>query len=65
VVVTTSATHLRRSLKDFAAAGIAAIPAPAEVVGRTLTGIDSFLPSSGALLHAHTCLHEILGYLRG
>ena len=65
VVVLTSATHLRRALKDFAAVGITAIPAAAEVVGRPWTAIDSFLPSSHALLQSHICLHEILGYVRG
>jgi uncharacterized SAM-binding protein YcdF (DUF218 family) len=66
VVVVTSATHLRRSLKDFAAQGIAAIPAAADVVGRTdNTGVDSFLPSAGGLFKSYVCLHEILGYVRG
>ena len=67
VVVVTSATHLRRSLKDFAAQGIAAIPAAADIVGRTEegTGVDSFFPSASALFRSYVCLHEILGYVRG
>jgi uncharacterized SAM-binding protein YcdF (DUF218 family) len=65
VVVLTSATHLRRSLKDFATVGIAAIPAAADVVGHPRSGIDGFLPSSTALARSHFCLHEILGYVRG
>jgi uncharacterized SAM-binding protein YcdF (DUF218 family) len=64
-VVLTSATHLRRSLKDFAAVGIAAIPAAADVVGHLRSGIDGLLPSSSALSRSHFCLHEILGYVRG
>lgn len=64
-VVVTSATHLRRSLKDFAAVGMTVIPAAADVVGPARTGIDSFLPSSFALGRTHVCLHEILGYVRG
>jgi uncharacterized SAM-binding protein YcdF (DUF218 family) len=64
-VVVTSALHLRRSVKDFAAVGIRAIPTAAEVVGRAPTEIDSFLPSSPGILRSHLCLHEILGYVRG
>lgn len=65
VVLVTSATHLRRAVKDFAAAGVTVIPAAADLVGRTRTSVDSFLPSAHALSHTQVCLHEILGYLRG
>ena len=65
VVLVTSATHLRRAVKDFAAAGVSVIPAAAEIVGRSATTIDSFLPSASALAQTQVCLHEILGYLRG
>jgi uncharacterized SAM-binding protein YcdF (DUF218 family) len=65
VVVVTSAYHLRRSLKDFAAVGIHALPVEAEVLGPIPLGIDSFLPSAQALERTHTALHEILGYVRG
>jgi uncharacterized SAM-binding protein YcdF (DUF218 family) len=67
VVVVTSATHLRRSLKDFAAQGIAAIPAAADIVGRRgdEIGVERFLPSAQALFRSYVCLHEILGYVRG
>jgi uncharacterized SAM-binding protein YcdF (DUF218 family) len=65
VVVVTSALHLRRSLKDFAQVGVHAIPAAADILGRTATGIDDFLPAAHALERTHTALHEILGYVRG
>jgi len=65
VVLVTSATHLRRAVKDFAAVGIDVIPAAADVMGRSRTGVDSLLPSASALAQSHVCLHEILGYLRG
>jgi len=54
LVVVTSASHLRRSLKDLSAVGFTAVPAPAEIYGRPEIGIDSFLPSSAALQpHPH------------
>jgi len=65
VVLVTSATHLRRAVKDFGAVGVEVIPAAADVMGRSRTGVDSLLPSASALAQSHVCLHEILGYLRG
>jgi uncharacterized SAM-binding protein YcdF (DUF218 family) len=51
----TSATHLRRAVKDFAAVGVDVIPAAADVMGRSRTGVDSFLPSARALAQSHVC----------
>lgn len=65
VVVVTSATHLRRAVQDFARAGVAVIPAPAEIHGMSPLGVDTLLPSSLALGRTHVALHEILGRLRG
>jgi uncharacterized SAM-binding protein YcdF (DUF218 family) len=65
VVLVTSATHLRRAVKDFAAAGVTVIPAAADIVGGGSTSIDSFLPSAHALWQTQVSLHEILGYVRG
>ena len=65
VVLLTSATHLRRAVKDFEAAGVHVIPAAADVVGSSPWGLDSFLPSAHALAQTNVCLHEILGYVRG
>lgn len=65
VVLVTSATHLRRSIKDFEAAGVHVIPAASDIVGGGWKGIDALLPSANALLRTHVCLHEILGYVRG
>jgi uncharacterized SAM-binding protein YcdF (DUF218 family) len=65
VVLVTSATHLRRAVKDFATAGVTVIPAAADIVGRGRMGVDGFLPSAHALAQTQVCLHEILGYVRG
>lgn len=65
VVLVTTATHLRRAVKDFATAGVKVIPAAADIGGRAEMGIDSFLPSAHALAQTQVCLHEILGYVRG
>jgi uncharacterized SAM-binding protein YcdF (DUF218 family) len=64
IVVVTSASHLRRALKNFASAGITAIPAAADVRGFGRLGLDALLPSSAALANTHVALHEILGWVR-
>jgi uncharacterized SAM-binding protein YcdF (DUF218 family) len=65
VVLVTSATHLRRAVKDFAAVGVQVIPAAADLGGPFRIESDSFLPSAHALTSSQVCLHELLGYLRG
>ena len=64
VVVVTSATHLRRAVAEFARAGIDAIPAPAELIGKSPLGLDTLLPSSSSIGRTHVALHEILGRLQ-
>jgi len=63
VVLVTSASHLRRAVRDFAAAGIPVIPAAADYSGPFGAEVASFLPSAGALERSQRCLHELLGYL--
>jgi uncharacterized SAM-binding protein YcdF (DUF218 family) len=65
VVVVTSATHLRRAVRDFERVGVRVIPAAADIIGRGRFGIEGILPSSSALFGTHVALHEILGMIRG
>lgn len=64
VVVVTSATHLQRGVREFARAGIEAIPAAADLRGMNPLGYDTLLPSVGGLGTTQVALHEILGSLR-
>jgi uncharacterized SAM-binding protein YcdF (DUF218 family) len=64
-VMVTSATHLRRAVKDFEAVGVHVIPAAADVVGLARVKADSLLPAAGALGRTQIALHELLGYVRG
>ena len=61
VVVTTSASHLRRAIAEFERVGIEAIPAPVDITDHPDFEIDSLLPSAGGLGRSHVALHEILG----
>jgi len=64
-VMVTSASHLRRAVKDFETVGVHVIPAAADFVGLARVGIDSILPSAFALNRTQVALHELLGYVRG
>ena len=64
IVVTTSATHLRRAKREFERAGAQVIPAAVEVIGRSRFFYDELLPSSSALHRSHQMLHELLGYVK-
>ncbi len=62
VVLVTSAYHMPRAVRSFAAHGFMVVPAPtdykAERAGYTL---DSFLPSIQSLYESTRALHEYLG----
>jgi uncharacterized SAM-binding protein YcdF (DUF218 family) len=64
IVVTTSATHLRRATHEFERAGAHVIPAAVEVIGRSRFFYDELLPSSSALNRSHQMLHELVGYVK-
>jgi uncharacterized SAM-binding protein YcdF (DUF218 family) len=64
IVVTTSATHLRRAAREFERAGARVIPTAVEVIGPSRFFYDELLPSSSALYRSHTVLHELLGYVK-
>ncbi len=65
VVVCTSASHLRRSLKNFAANGVHAIGAAADFADAPERTLSDWIPSSFGLGATQIALHEILGYVRG
>lgn len=61
VVLTTSATHLRRAVSEFERAGVPVIPAASEVLGHNVFFADHVIPSIAALYHSSQAIHEILG----
>lgn len=64
VVLVTHDYHQRRSLAEFAATGIRAIPAPVTLApdSRDRTFLEH-LPNAGSLRLSALALHELLGYL--
>lgn len=64
VVLATSASHLRRAVREFDRLGMNVIPAPVDITGVSRFGIDQLLPSATALGTSHQAIHEILGYFK-
>lgn len=64
IVVTTSATHLRRAVHEFERAGAQVIPAAVEVIGPSRFFWDELLPSSSALNRSNQMIHELVGYVK-
>jgi uncharacterized SAM-binding protein YcdF (DUF218 family) len=64
VVLATSASHLRRAVREFERAGVRVIPAAVDIIGTPPFGVDQLLPSATALGRSHQILHELLGQLK-
>jgi uncharacterized SAM-binding protein YcdF (DUF218 family) len=61
IVLVTRATHMRRSVQEFIAAGIQVVPAPVGMLARRELGLTRFVPNPDALLRTHSALYELLG----
>jgi uncharacterized SAM-binding protein YcdF (DUF218 family) len=61
IVLVTRATHLPRSVKEFAAAGFDVVPAPTGMLSRRDLGIFLWIPNPDALLRSYMALYELAG----
>ncbi|MFO0294798.1 MAG: YdcF family protein [Rhodospirillales bacterium] len=62
VILVTHASHMPRSARVFAAAGLRVAPAPAGGIGAAPVPVArDFLPNASALFRSTEALHEILG----
>jgi uncharacterized SAM-binding protein YcdF (DUF218 family) len=61
VILVTHATHMRRSVHEFTAAGLQVIPAPTGMRPPFEPGILNYLPSADALLRSVVAINELLG----
>jgi uncharacterized SAM-binding protein YcdF (DUF218 family) len=61
VILITMATHMRRSVREFAATGLTVLPAPMDILVRRPAGITDFVPSATALLRSHEAIYELIG----
>jgi uncharacterized SAM-binding protein YcdF (DUF218 family) len=60
-ILVTHATHMRRAVQEFSAAGISVIPAPLGMRYAAVVGVMTVVPNPDALLRADAALYELLG----
>jgi uncharacterized SAM-binding protein YcdF (DUF218 family) len=61
IVLVTHATHMRRSVHEFMAAGMQVVPAPVGVLAVRETGPSRYLPSYQGLLQSSFAINELIG----
>jgi uncharacterized SAM-binding protein YcdF (DUF218 family) len=61
VLLVTRATHMRRSVREFTAAGLDVVPAPVGVLAERDSGVQRYLPNSAALLRSQSAVYELAG----
>jgi len=61
VVLITMATHMRRSVREFAATGLTVLPAPVDILVRRPRGLWDFVPTAWALLQSYQAIYELIG----
>jgi uncharacterized SAM-binding protein YcdF (DUF218 family) len=61
VVLVTSSEHMARAVTEFRIAGLAVVPAPAEMWTRRDHALLVWVPNAEALLRSQRALYEVLG----
>jgi uncharacterized SAM-binding protein YcdF (DUF218 family) len=62
IILITRATHMWRSVREFAAAGMDVVPAPVGILSqRGHASIMQYVPNADALLESYAAIYELLG----
>jgi uncharacterized SAM-binding protein YcdF (DUF218 family) len=61
IVLVTRATHMRRSVQEFAEAGFDVVPAPVGILALRNFSVLRYLPDPEALLRSHMAIYELIG----
>lgn len=61
IVLVTRATHMRRAVQEFTAAGFEVVPAPAGILAARDFGVLRWLPNLEALTRSYMAIYEMLG----
>ena len=61
VILVTRATHMRRSVEEFRAAGMEVVPAPVGMLADRELGLYSYLPNTESLQRSYAAIYELLG----
>ncbi len=61
IILVTRATHMRRAVQEFAAAGLDVVPAPVGILAPRDFGVLEYLPNPDALLRSYAAIYELIG----
>jgi uncharacterized SAM-binding protein YcdF (DUF218 family) len=61
IVLVTRATHMRRSVQEFADAGFDVVPAPVGILAVRDFSVLRYMPDPEALLRSHMAIYELIG----
>jgi uncharacterized SAM-binding protein YcdF (DUF218 family) len=61
IVLVTSATHMRRAVHEFTAAGVEVVAAPEGILSQHGPDIQHYLPSANALFQSYLASYELIG----
>jgi uncharacterized SAM-binding protein YcdF (DUF218 family) len=61
IILVTHATHMRRSVQEFSAAGFDVVPAPVGILAARDSGVLQYVPNAGALLRSQAAINELIG----
>ena len=61
IILVTHATHMRRSVREFADAGFDVVPAPMGMLAPRDFGVLYYFPTPEALLRSHVAIYELIG----
>jgi len=61
VILITAATHMRRSVNEFVAAGLTVVPAPVDILAPRPPALGIYFPSAMALLRSSEAIYELIG----
>jgi uncharacterized SAM-binding protein YcdF (DUF218 family) len=61
IILVTHASHMRRSVQEYAAAGFDVVPAPVGMLAERDFGVLYYLPNPEALLRSHAAINELIG----
>jgi uncharacterized SAM-binding protein YcdF (DUF218 family) len=61
IVLVTHAAHMRRSVHEFAAAGVEVVAAPVGILAERDHGVSRYIPNSATLQRSSAAIYELLG----
>ena len=61
VILITTAVHMRRSVREFAATGLRVLPAPMGILAPQPREVGDYVPRAAGLLKSYEAIYELIG----